>query len=567
MLPTRFVCVLLVLGLAGSAASGYTLAGPRWRTSPVRMQLQLGSPPAPLLDGGTSWDAVAESALTAWNTAMGNLQFAAVPGSTASRAERNQLNNVFFSADVYGEAWGTGVLAVTLSYTVGGTVTESDVVFNNRLNWNSYRGALRTSGGASLHDFRRVAMHEFGHVLGLDHPDQAGQSLTALMNSRVSALDTLAPDDIAGVQALYGAPAVVVVTTPVITAAPASQSVAAGGTATFTVAVTGLPPFSYQWFKDGVALAGAIAPTLTLPAAEPATSGAYSVRVTNASGSATSGIATLTVTFSRLINLSTRGFVPAGGALTPGFHLRGSASKPLLIRGVGPTLAAFGVSAALADTRLEVIPQGSRDAVAANNDWGGTPALSEAFTRLGAFPLAAGSKDAALETSLSPRGYSVRITASDNTMSGVTLAEIYDTAPLATASPQLVNLSTLGYVGTGDNVLTAGFIINGNTSKRLLIRAVGPGLAPFGVGDLLADPQIGVVPPGSSEPIATNDDWPDNATLRAAFAAAGAFPLPSGSRDSALIATLAPGAYTVIVSGVNATLTGQALVEIYDLDP
>ena len=116
-------------------------------------------------------------------------------------------------------------------------------------------------------------------------------------------------------------------------------------------------------------------------------------------------------------------------------------------------------------------------------------------------------------------------------------------------------------------MLTAGFVISGNATKRLLIRAVGPGLAPFGIADRLADPQLGIVPLGRSEPIATNDDWPNLASLHAAFSAAGAFSFMPNSQDAALVISLEPGAYTVIVSGVSATATGSALVEIYDLDP
>ena len=124
-----------------------------------------------------------------------------------------------------------------------------------------------------------------------------------------------------------------------------------------------------------------------------------------------------------------------------------------------------------------------------------------------------------------------------------------------------------GFVGAGENVLTAGFAISGNASKRLLIRAVGPGLAPFGVGNTLPNPQLAVVRQGATEPFAMNDNWPNTEEVRAAFEKSGAFSLPVDSADAALVVTLEPGAYTVIVSSVTAAVTGQALVEIYDLDP
>ena len=149
--------------------------------------------------------------------------------------------------------------------------------------------------------------------------------------------------------------------------------------------------------------------------------------------------------------------------------------------------------------------------------------------------------------------------------SGVALAEIYDADPII--SPvRLVNVSTLGFVGTGANALSPGFVIRGNLAKQLLIRAVGPGLTQFGVGGMLADPQLQVIPAGQAAAIASNDNWGGSATLKSAFTQAGAFIIADTSKDAAVLVSLAPGGYTVVVSGVGNT-TGNALVEIYDLDP
>ncbi len=349
--------------------------------------------------------------------------------------------------------------------------------------------------------------------------------------------------------------------------APQALTINSGERASLTVAVASNAPVSYQWLKDGTEIAGATGQSLVFATTRPADNASYSVRVTNAVGSVTSAAVALTVRFSRLTNLSTRGFVPAGGALTPGFYIRGTEPKSLLVRGVGPTLSLFGVGTALSAAKLDVIAQDSSTVVASNSNWSSAPSLSAVFAKVGAFPLAADSKDAAVQTSLLPRSYTVRVTPGDPALSGVTLAEIYDGEALVGTASQLVNVSTLGFVGTGDNVLTAGFAISGSAPKRLLIRAGGPGLASFCVADPPADPQLGVVPLGTSEPIATNDDWPDLVNVRSAFAAAGAFALPIGSKDAALVITLEPGAYTVVVSGVNGTASGNALVEIYDLDP
>jgi hypothetical protein len=564
------------------SARAYTLIGAKWPGATTTLQLQLGATNGPLLDGSASWGASAEDALNIWNSILGTLKFEVVRDSSATRVGNNRINNVFFSADMYGKAWGEGVLAVTLISSSRTSTVETDVLFNNRLSWNSYRGALRFSAtGGAIYDFRRVAMHEFGHVLGLDHPDEDGQRVTALMNSHVSSLDTLASDDIAGAQSLYGAalitppvitpqpPPVItpqpqpVTAPPQITVAAADKTVGAGQTLMLSVTATGTPPPSYQWMKGGIDIAGATSANFIIASASPSDAGVYSVRVTNALGSVTSVGAVVSVKFSRLANLSTRGLVPSGSALTPGFTVRGPGTKSLVIRAVGPTLSLFGITTALTATTLDVMAPDST-VVGSNKNWGGTLALNTEFSRVGAFPLAADSKDAALQTRLTAQAYTVRVSPAEPGASGVTLAEIYDADP-ATTSARLINLSTLGFVGAGDDVLTAGFVIAGDAPKRLLIRGVGPGLAPFGVGNRLVDPQLSLVPLGGL-PLATNDDWPTLMSVQSAFVAAGAFSLPLGSKDAALVISLEPGGYTVVVSGVGAT-TGNALVEIYDLDP
>jgi len=269
---------------------------------------------------------------------------------------------------------------------------------------------------------------------------------------------------------------------------------------------------------------------------------------------------------SRLVNVATRGLVQPGGALTPGFVLRGTGSKQVVVRAIGPTLSSFGVNG-LSDVKLDVVNQQTSAIAATNDDWGGAAPLAARFASLGAFALGATSKDAAVQVNLpvNSGGYSVRITAAGTAASGVALAEVYDGD--GDDSPvRVINVSTLGFVGTGENVLTPGLVIRGSAPKKLLIRAVGPGLAPLGVTGLLADPQFSVFPSGSSVAVATSNDWGGTADLKAAFTAAGAFSIPDTSRDAAVVVTLPAGAYTVVTSGVGDT-TGTAIVEIYDLDP
>ena len=195
--------VALTIGLTTMAApSGYSLLANRWPNGAVTMHLQLGTGSGTLIDGSTSWNQVATNALATWNTNIDLVKFSAVQDSTVARGDGTGTNNVFFDSAVYGRSFGNSTLAIATSwYNVGSNnKIEGDVVFNNTKPWNSYRGNLR-----SANDFYRVALHEFGHILGLDHPDENGQRVTAQMNSTVGNLDALASDDIAGSRALYGA--------------------------------------------------------------------------------------------------------------------------------------------------------------------------------------------------------------------------------------------------------------------------------------------------------------------------------------------------------------------------
>jgi hypothetical protein len=200
------------LVLAVAAVHAYFLETPHWSSgSSIVMQLELGSSNGTLLDGSADWGASAEGALALWNPFLKGVQFTVVRNSTAPLALSNGLNNVFWGDDIYGVPFGTGVIAYTqYLYRVSDkTFLEADVIFNRAYSWNSYRGNLRsTSGGGTLNDFQRVALHEFGHVIGLDHPDEHGQSVQAIMNAHISNLDILQLDDTNGAAAIYGVPPV-----------------------------------------------------------------------------------------------------------------------------------------------------------------------------------------------------------------------------------------------------------------------------------------------------------------------------------------------------------------------
>lgn len=206
-IPGGALVALLLCGTAMETPSGFSLFAHKWPNGTVTMHLQLGSGSGTLIDGSPSWNQVATTALATWNTHLDLIKFSAVQDSTVRRAENDGVSSVFFDANVFGESFDRNTLAIATSwYRVStGAKLEADVVFNNTKSWNAYRGNLRTSGTTTVHDFRRVALHEFGHVLGLDHPDENGQRVTALMNSTISNLDALAADDISGARSLYGA--------------------------------------------------------------------------------------------------------------------------------------------------------------------------------------------------------------------------------------------------------------------------------------------------------------------------------------------------------------------------
>ena len=199
------IAVTALLVLVGQPGNAYYFLGQRWNDGAVVMHLQQGSSSVNLIDGAANWNAVSEGALAIWNNQIGRVQFRVERNSSSPIALRNNINNVLWDDDVYGESFGEAV-AVAYSMWIGTRKTEADVIFNNTLRWDSYRGNLRSSGGAWVYDLRRVAIHEFGHVLGLGHPDQNGQTVNAIMNHQVSNVDTVTSDDINGGRALYGAP-------------------------------------------------------------------------------------------------------------------------------------------------------------------------------------------------------------------------------------------------------------------------------------------------------------------------------------------------------------------------
>jgi hypothetical protein len=356
---------------------------------------------------------------------------------------------------------------------------------------------------------------------------------------------------------------------------PAAQVAVTGGSATFRVSAAGAGTLSYQWRKDGVAIPGATASAYTLARAAASDRGAYDVVVTAFGTALTSRPADLSVEaagtplVSRISNLSIRTSAGTGAnTLIVGFAVGGAGTggtKPLVVRGIGPTLGLFGVAGTLADPRVELYDR-TGTKVLENDNWLAVDA--PAFAQVGAFALALGSRDAALVSpGIAPASYSAQFSGSGGT-SGVVLAEIYDATPsegFTASRPRLVNVSARAASGTGGDVLIAGFVVAGPTgsTKTVLVRGIGPTLAVFGVTGVLADPRLTLYGAGSTV-LRENDDWGGTPALKAAFGAVGAFQLVDDAKDAALVATLQPGAYTVQVGGA-AGQTGIALVEVYEV--
>jgi cyclophilin family peptidyl-prolyl cis-trans isomerase len=448
-------------------------------------------------------------------------------------------------------------------YNGGGSISEANLVLVN-----SVREAtlFPTGGGTS--------------VIELSVQNSASTVVTTLLSGSTLTLTPVSPGtatitvraaDANGGSAEASFTVTVANTAPAFTGQPQPQTVAVGSTLVLNAPASGAP--SYVWTRDGIEVPGAVTDTLVLRNITTAQAGTYVAQASNSFGTITSqGAAVSVVTTTnpgRLINLSILTPLAAGDTMTMGTVLGGSGTsgaKPLLARGAGPSLAQLGVTGFLPDPTVTLFS--GNTAVATNNDWAGNTELSAAFTQAGAFPYTdASSKDAAIfQSALAPGNYTVQVK-DTGTGNGTVIAELYDSSGVAyTAStPRLINVSVLKPIANG-SVLTAGFVVGGSTSKTVLIRAVGPtlGAAPFGLGGVLADPQLKLFN-AQQNVIASNDDWGGSLELMVAAENVGAFRLAAGtSKDAVLLLTLPPGSYSAQISGANNT-GGTAIVEVYEV--
>ena len=484
MFAPRFLSLSAVILVGATQAYGYVrefgdngvpLEWNKNRT--VLMHLSL-PPGRPLSDGSPSLNAVAEDALNIWNQILIHMKFAVDRDSILPPSGDDANTSVLMSDTLYGEAFGKNTLATTLLNARDNHFIETDVTFNSNWTWDSYRGNL----SSSPIDFRRVALHEFGHVVGLDHPDQASpkQTVPAIMNSIVSDVDNLQNDDITGAKSIYDS-------------GPAFQN--------------------------------------SVPAPN-------------------------------LVNLATRAVVGLGqNAVIGGFIIQGSQPATVVLRGIGNSLPALGITNALQDVFIELHSTngGSDTILATSDDW-----IDDSWaSTIASYHLdPSNSRESAIFATLNPGTYTVIVRSFDNgdgNLTGTAVVELYD---LHTTGGRAGNISTRGQVQSGDQLLIGGFIVGGTQPKNVVVRALGPSLVSAGINQPLSDPAV-ELRDVSGALVASNDNWgsdPNAAQIQLENLA------PTDPNESALQATLNPGSYTAIVRGINGA-TGVGLVEIYDLSP
>nr|MBA2743881.1 matrixin family metalloprotease [Chthoniobacterales bacterium] len=333
------------------------------------------------------------------------------------------------------------------------------------------------SGGGTLHDFHRIAIHEFGHALGLDHPDEANQTVVAIMNAFESNIDSLQQDDINGADFLYGAPSPAPTPTPPPAAAdnlvnlstrgfvgrddrmliggfivqgaqPTSVVLRALGPSLATSGLAGTLPdpvielrdasgnvlqTNDDWKEDPSAAtinSKGLAPKDERESALMASvsSGNYTLLVHGYNGVTGIGLVELydlQATSARAANISTRGTVLTGdGVMIAGFIVGGDEQKPVILRALGPSLASSGVSGVLGNPTLELYNSGGT-LIGSNDDWRNGPDAGTIQSK-GLAP--AKDRESALLRTLNPGSYTA-VLRGFNGGTGVALAEVYDLSP------------------------------------------------------------------------------------------------------------------------------------------
>jgi len=642
----HFIAAIATLCAGVSNLSGYVLEGPRWPDGDIAIRLQVGNTPRPLQDGSGTWDNSAADALALWNQQLIFAHFS-WSESAGTGVMGDGVNSVFFSNTIYGQGFGANVLAVTVFHynTSTNQMLEADTIFNTAQRFDSYRGPLQYDP-QPLYDFHRVALHEFGHVLGLDHPDENGQSVVALMNSVISDLDHLADDDIAGGSALYGPRFTNQLTLngnagdpvyfPLTTNPPASNisvNYLPEGLSydSSTRVISGTPSWVFDSNSAVVATTanGAISANLRITIGPPAHSFPTFLdfhEVLDRYGSSSQGFYTppnnMSVTrdeFNRVvvrvgngskqIFFQGEGFTPLQAGVYEGALSRVSFSgqTALEINGWSQCVEGGGaftvreISYGARETILSfwatfqqdcadglgthhtgeiryhvdpddplVVPVVSAPASFDVNQ--GAPISFQISATNGATSYSAVGLP--LGVGCSPTGvvsgapivagtFVVRLFATNDLGTGETDITI-TVHPGPARSHSLLNISTRGRVGTGDDAMIAGFILTGSQRKTVVLRGLGPSLPVVGA---LLDPVMTLTLAGGY-PIGT-DNWLDvyyPIYYGGWVSVLGTGLAPSNRLEPAAVYILDPGTYTLGLFGTSNT-TGVALVEAYDITP
>jgi len=240
-------------------------------------------------------------------------------------------------------------------------------------------------------------------------------------------------------------------------------------------------------------------------------------------------------------------------ALIGGFIITGNDPKRVIIRGIGPSLTALGVQGALANPTLDLF-DANQTLLDSNDDWKSNQAEVEATTIPPAHDL-----ESAIVITLTPGAYTA-VLRGQNNATGIGVVEVYDLN--ANADSLLANISSRGFVDSGDNVMIGGFIIGGSgqANATIVIRGIGPSLVAFGINGALMDPIVDLKD-GNGTTLLSNDDWLQGQPVEVAqFGLA-----PSDTREAALVATLPQGNFTAILRGKDDS-TGVAVVEVYNVE-
>ena len=255
----------------------------------------------------------------------------------------------------------------------------------------------------------------------------------------------------------------------------------------------------------------------------------------------------------RLANISTRMQVLTGNdVMIAGFIIGGSANKTVVVRARGPSLIPFGISNALQNPTLRLVRSSDNANLAINDNWVDAPNAAQ-ISSSGFAP--SENLESAIMMTLAPGAYSAVVSGVSNS-TGVGIVEVFEVDALTVP---LINISTRGQVLTGNDVMIAGFIIQGDGPLTVVVRARGPSLIPFGITNALQNPTLRLVRSSDNANLAINDNWVD--APNAAQISSSGF-APSENLESAIMMTLPPGAYSAVLSGVSNT-TGVGIMEVF----